>query len=71
VDNHRTHEWGPDAFPDNNLEYEGFADNKVEYHNGNITKTTTIPFGFGVLDSLRLIVQTFGWKWTSGKWRPQ
>jgi hypothetical protein len=37
ADNHRTHQWGPDAFPGNNLEYEEFADNKVEYQKGNRT----------------------------------
>jgi hypothetical protein len=36
-DNCHTHEWGPDAFSDNNLNYEGFADNKVDYQNGNST----------------------------------
>jgi hypothetical protein len=46
-DNHHTHEWGQDAFPDNNLEYdafpdnkmdyEGFPDNKMDYQNGNST----------------------------------
>lgn len=49
ADNHHTHEWGPDAFPDNTHEWgpnalpddsmkpHVFADNNMEHQNGNST----------------------------------